>query len=1184
MFLQKCKKNRFSFFTYINSLFVIFIVLLITVETYSAQTTLAWDTNSENDLAGYTLHYGIATASYDNSIDVKNVISYTVTNLVENETYFFAVTAYDTSSNESDYSLEVSYTVPDTTPPTDTTPPSVPNSLTANAISDTQIDISWVSSIDDVAVAGYKIFKNGIEIAVTGNTSYQDTGLTPSTTYLYSVSAFDATGNESIKSLESSATTQSPPNNPPVLDPIGNKLIDEGTLLSFTVSATDIDGDTLTFTENNTPPGAIFDESSLTFSWTPTYTQAGTYTMTCTVDDGKESDSETISIVVNNVNQPPILDPMDNIIVNEGNTVVLTPTANDPDGDSLSFTYSGWMTSNTKTTTFDDAGVHSVTVTVSDGSESDSKTISITVNNVNRPPVLDTIADITVDEGDTIVLNPTATDPDGDTLSFTYSGWMTSNTKSTTFDDEGVHSVTVTVSDGSESDSKTISITVNNVNRPPVLDTIADITVDEGDTIVLNPTATDPDGDTLSFTYSGWMTSNIKTTTFDDAGVYSVTVTVSDSSESDSKTISITVNDTNSPPILDTIADITVDEGDTVVINPTATDPDGDSLSFTYSGWMTSNTKTTGFDDAGVHSVTVNVSDGSSSDSKTISVTVNNVNRPPVLDPIADITVDEGDTVVLSPTANDPDGDTLSFTYSGWMTTDSKTTNYDDAGIYTVTITVSDGSLTDSQDITVTVNDIDPGLVISNLSVSSEKLYQIITDGLKKDALVYIDKKNKFTNIPTSILGTTYIKTANSDKGKKGDLFLSFDVNQNVTVYLAHDDHITPKPSWMASFVDSGENLVTTDTTLSLYKKDFLSGTVALGGNDGKGKSNMYSVIITSQIAGTALDVNSPSTPTNLQGIVVSPTQIDLSWDASNDDAGVAGYKIYRDGIEIDISTTPEYSDIDLSEATTYTYSVTAFDASGNESIESNLISISTLSDDNIPPTITSVTMNGLPTEVTVVYSEPVETLSATNVSNYFIDNGISILSASISEDLITVTLSTTQHSEGVLYTLQIINIEDLATIPNVIDLSTSVTYSYVGQLNINNMTVSSGKSYEIVNNGLQNGATVYIDRTFTFTDMPQNLENATYIKTSNYDKESIDDPFLSFNVDEEVTVYIAHDDRISTKPSWMSEFTDTQNDIITSDATFSLFSSDYLAGNVILGGNEGLSKSSMYIVIITSK
>ena len=78
-------------------------------------------------------------------------------------------------------------------------------------------------------------------------------------------------------------------------------------------------------------------------------------------------------------------------------------------------------------------------------------------------------------------------------------------------------------------------------------------------------------------------------------------------------------------------------------------------------------------------------------------------NEAPVLDPIADITANVGDAVTFNPTATDPDGDNLTYTYSGWMSSSSYVTSIGDAGTHTVTVTVSDGALTDSQVVTITV-------------------------------------------------------------------------------------------------------------------------------------------------------------------------------------------------------------------------------------------------------------------------------------------------------------------------------------------------------------------------------------------------------------------------------------------------------------------------------------------------
>ncbi len=78
--------------------------------TSAGGVTLTWDANTEGDLAGYRVYVGSASGQYGPPIDVGNVTNYTVTNLSEGQTYFFALTAYDTSGNESGFSNEVSAT------------------------------------------------------------------------------------------------------------------------------------------------------------------------------------------------------------------------------------------------------------------------------------------------------------------------------------------------------------------------------------------------------------------------------------------------------------------------------------------------------------------------------------------------------------------------------------------------------------------------------------------------------------------------------------------------------------------------------------------------------------------------------------------------------------------------------------------------------------------------------------------------------------------------------------------------------------------------------------------------------------------------------------------------------------------------------------------------------------------
>ena len=74
--------------------------LILTPSAFPAQVTLAWDPNTEPDLAGYKLYYGTASGDYTQVIDVGNTTMYTVTNLTAGHTYYFTVTAHDASGHE----------------------------------------------------------------------------------------------------------------------------------------------------------------------------------------------------------------------------------------------------------------------------------------------------------------------------------------------------------------------------------------------------------------------------------------------------------------------------------------------------------------------------------------------------------------------------------------------------------------------------------------------------------------------------------------------------------------------------------------------------------------------------------------------------------------------------------------------------------------------------------------------------------------------------------------------------------------------------------------------------------------------------------------------------------------------------------------------------------------------------
>jgi VCBS repeat-containing protein len=138
--------------------------------------------------------------------------------------------------------------------------------------------------------------------------------------------------------------TVTPVNDPPVLEPIGDRSVYEAQLLQFAVHATDPDGDALTYFASTLPAGATFDSASGVFSWTPSYEQAGTYEMMfLVVDDGTPIyiDAEEITITVNNVDRAPTDVALSNASVDEnqpGGTLVGTLSVTDPDaGDTFGY-------------------------------------------------------------------------------------------------------------------------------------------------------------------------------------------------------------------------------------------------------------------------------------------------------------------------------------------------------------------------------------------------------------------------------------------------------------------------------------------------------------------------------------------------------------------------------------------------------------------------------------------------------------------------------------------------------------------------------------------------------------------------------------------------------------------------------------------------------------------------------
>jgi hypothetical protein len=203
-------------------------------------------------------------------------------------------------------------------------------------------------------------------------------------------------------------------------------------------------------------------------------------------------------------NQPPDLSAVPDVLTkDEGTTLTAAEVelATDPEGDPLTYAYSGWLSSLPYNINFSDAGTHTLHVAVSDGTATAAKDIAITVNNVNRAPDLLAVPDsLTKHAGDVIGAAEVqfATDPDGDSLAYSYSNWLTALPYTTTSADLGVHTLRVEASDGTAATAKDITIAVSPQGTAPysltVTATHGSVTVspakalyEEGEQVVLTP-------------------------------------------------------------------------------------------------------------------------------------------------------------------------------------------------------------------------------------------------------------------------------------------------------------------------------------------------------------------------------------------------------------------------------------------------------------------------------------------------------------------------------------------------------------------------------------------------------------------------------------------------------------------------------------------------------------------------
>jgi hypothetical protein len=529
---------------------------------------------------------------------------------------------------------------------------------------------------------------------------------------------------------------------------------DEDVAAAITLTATDVDGDALTFAIVDPPTQGTLDGTPPQLTYTPAANFRGTERFTFMANDGMvDSNIATVTITVRPVNHPPVAQNQV-VVTDEDAAIAITLTATDPDSNALTFavitgpghgTLSGTPPDVLYTPAVDLNGTDSFTFTANDGLvESNVATVAITITPVNDAPVA---ADqrITTTEDTPVAMTLTAADIDGgQPLSFalvqspahgTVSGTPPQITYTPTAGFHGTDRLTFKANDGLvDSNFATVFMTITPINHPPVLDPIGALRVREGRPLVVLLTATDPEGDACLITAGNLppgatltdhddCTATFQwTPDFDAAGNYRVLFTVTDTGEpmaSDFEDVTITVGNVNRPPVLAPIGAQSTREGEPFSLALTATDPDaGDHLTFNAPRVPAGATLTDhgngtatfawlpGFADAGTYRVRFTVTDDGSpteQDSESVTITVGNVNRPPTLTPIGDQTVRAGDTLRLPITARDPDRNALTLTVNNRPTFAVFVDHGNGTGILTLRPTQGDAG--DYPDVTITATD-----------------------------------------------------------------------------------------------------------------------------------------------------------------------------------------------------------------------------------------------------------------------------------------------------------------------------------------------------------------------------------------------------------------------------------------------------------------------------------------------
>jgi hypothetical protein len=283
-----------------------FVLMFLAADTsLAAQVSLAWDANTETNLAGYRVHIGQASRAYDTVIDVGKVTSYTVSGLLDGRVYYFAVTAYDTAGAQSVFSEEVTAMPADATPPAISGVSASPTrtgatiSWLTNEASDSQVEYGATTSYGTLSpVNGSPVMSHTVTIS----------GLAPTSLYHYRVRSRDASGNLAISGDFAFTTTGDTAPTVSITAPASGATV-AGTVTVSASAADDAGVAGVQFTLDGANLGSEDTAAPYAVSWATTGASNGTHTLAAVARDsaGNIATSAPVTVTVSNDATAPII-------------------------------------------------------------------------------------------------------------------------------------------------------------------------------------------------------------------------------------------------------------------------------------------------------------------------------------------------------------------------------------------------------------------------------------------------------------------------------------------------------------------------------------------------------------------------------------------------------------------------------------------------------------------------------------------------------------------------------------------------------------------------------------------------------------------------------------------------------------------------------------------------------------